>query len=160
MKTRTWPQPGNPYIDAGTTVLPFPVPVLKKSAVIVTDTPPAGLSIGDTIQYTVEMDNKGLLPLGNTVVIDAPSDESDLRHQLHHLNGSPIPDNVTGTPFPLDAPGYTIPVILSQGTSTFQYLVKVNASGVVSNSVNIGGTSISAPDLSRAAADQRRVGHA
>ena len=36
-------QPGNPYIDAGTTVLPFPVPVLKKTAVIVTDTPPAGL---------------------------------------------------------------------------------------------------------------------
>ena len=47
-------QPGNPYIDAGTTVLPFPVPVIKKSATIVTDMPPTGLSIGDTIQYTVE----------------------------------------------------------------------------------------------------------
>ena len=32
---------------------------------------------------------------------------------------------------------------MSQGTSTFQYLAQVNASGVVSNSVDIGGTTIS-----------------
>ena len=143
-------QPGNPYIDAGTTVIPFPVPVLKKSAVIVTDTPPAGLSIGDTILYTVQVDNKGLLPLGNTVVIDAPTTNLTYLTNSTTLNGSPIMDNPgpyssTNTAFPLDAAGssgYTIPVIQSQGTSTFQYRVQVNASGAVSNSVNIGGTSI------------------
>jgi uncharacterized repeat protein (TIGR01451 family) len=135
--------PGNPYIDAGTTVLPFPVPLLKKSAVIVTDTPPAGLSIGDTIQYTVEIDNKGLLPLGNTVVIDAPSGNLTYVPNSTTLNSNSIPDNASGQHFPLAAPGYTIPVILSQGTSTFQYLAQVNGSGVVSNSVDIGGTTIS-----------------
>jgi uncharacterized repeat protein (TIGR01451 family) len=135
-------QPGNPYIDAGTTVLPFPVPVIKKSAVIVTDTPPAGLSIGDTIQYTVEVDNKGLLPLGNTVVIDAPSGNLAYVPNSTTLNSNAIPDNTSGTAFPLAPPGYTIPVILSQGTSMFQYLAQVTAAGMVSNSVNIGGTTI------------------
>ena len=135
--------PGNPYIDAGTTVLPFPVPVLKKSSVIVNDVAPTNLSVGDTIAYTVEIDNKGLLPLGNTVVIDAPSTNLLYITNSTTYNGSPIPDSSpTNTAFPLDAPGYTIPVILSRGTSTFTYLCKVTTSGVVSNSVNIGGSSI------------------
>ena len=136
-------QPGNPYIDAGTTVLPFPVPLLKKTAVIVTNVGPAALSIGDVIQYSVEVDNKGLLPLGNTVVIDAPSGNLTYVPNTTTFNGTAIPDNTSGTNFPLGAaPGYTIPVILSQGTSTFQYLAQVNAGGMVSNSVNIGGTPI------------------
>jgi uncharacterized repeat protein (TIGR01451 family) len=135
-------QPGNPYIDAGTTVLPFPVPLLKKSAIIITDVPPVGLSIGDIIQYTVEIDNKGLLPLGNTVVIDSPSGNLTYVPNSTTLNGSPIPDSASGSPFPLDSPGYTIPIILSQGTSIFQYQAQVNAGGAVSNSVNVGGTTI------------------
>jgi len=134
--------PGNPYIDAGTTVLPFPTPVLKKSAVIVTDVAPAGISLGDVIQYTVEVDNKGLLPLGNTLVIDAPTTNLLYLTNSTTLDGNPLPDSPTGTAFPLDSPGYTIPVILSQGTSVFTYECKVVASGVISNSVNIGGTAI------------------
>ena len=134
--------PGNPYIDAGTTVLPFPVPVVKKSVAIVTNVGPAGLSVGDTIQYTVQVDNAGLLPLGNTVVLDAPSTNLLYLTNSTTYNGSPIPDSATGTPFPLDAPGYTIPVILSRGTSTFTYLCLVTGGGVVSNSVNIAGTTL------------------
>ena len=92
----------------------------------------------------MEVDNKGLLPLGNTVVIDAPSGNLTYVPNSTTYNSNAIPDNVSGQPFPLAAPGgYTIPVILSQGTSTFQYLALVNAGGVVSNSVNIGGTTIS-----------------
>ena len=135
-------QPGDPYIDAGTTVLPFPVPFLKKTASILIDTPPAGLSVGDTIQYSVEVDNKGLLPLGNTVVLDAPSGNLTYVTNSTKLNGSPIPDNGVGNPFPLSGSGYTIPIILSQGTSTFQYQALVNAGGIVSNSVSIEGTAI------------------
>jgi len=135
-------QPGNPYIDAGTTVLPFPTPLLIKSAIIVTDAPPVGLSVGDTVQYTVEVDNKGLLPLGNTVVIDAPSGNLTYVPNSTSFNSNNIPDNTSGQIFPLASPGYTIPIILSQGTSVFKYLAKVNAAGVVSNSVDIGGTTI------------------
>jgi uncharacterized repeat protein (TIGR01451 family) len=143
--------PGNPYIDAGTTVIPFPTPTLTKIATIVTDTPPNGLSIGDTILYSVQVDNKGLLPLGNTVVIDSPTTNLTYVTNSTFLNGVAIADNPppytngVNTAFPLDnfgSAGYTIPVILSQGTSTFTYKVTVNAAGSVSNSVNIGGTTI------------------
>jgi uncharacterized repeat protein (TIGR01451 family) len=135
--------PGNPYIDAGTTVLPFPVPTLTKSLVIVTDTIPSGLSTNDILEYTVTLDNKGLLPLGNTVVIDAPSANLVYVTNTTSLDGTAIPDSVSGTAFPLDSPGYTIPVILRSGSSTFKYRVRVIAGGIVSNSVNIAGTSIS-----------------
>jgi uncharacterized repeat protein (TIGR01451 family) len=143
-------QPGNPYIDAGTTVIPFPVPVLKKTVAITATNGSPSTLVGDTLQYTVEVDNKGLLPLGNTVVIDTPTTNLTYVTNSTTFNGSPIPDNPgpyssTNTAFPLDAygsAGYTIPIIQSQGTSTFQYTVKVIASGTVSNSVNIGGTSI------------------
>ena len=134
--------PGNPYIDAGTTVLPFPVPVLYKSADIVIDANTPGLSIGDTLEYTVQVDNKGLLPLGNTVVIDAPSTNLSYVAGSTTLDGNPIPDSLTGTLFPLDAPGYTIPVILRAGSSTFTYRCTVLAGGAISNSVNIGGTTV------------------
>ena len=133
----------NPGLDCGTSVLPFPIPRLTKSAVIVTDTPPSGLSDGDTVQYTVRVDNRGLLPLGNTVVVDWTTPALNYVSNSTTLNGIPIPDSTNG--FPLGAPGYTIPIILSQGTSVFQYLDKVNAGGGVTgvtNIVNIGSTSL------------------
>ena len=140
--------PGNPYIDAGTTVIPFPTPVLFKSVTNLSSS--SGLHIGDTLQYSVQVDNKGLLPLGNTVVIDTPTTNLTYVTNSTTWNGTAIADNsgpysATNTAFPLDglgSQGYTIPVILSQGSSTFIYQVKVNAAGSVSNSVNIGGTTI------------------
>ena len=63
------------------------------------------MSIGDTIQYTVEVDNKGLLPLGNTVVIDAPSGNLTYVANSTTLNGSSIPDNALRHSFPLAAAG-------------------------------------------------------
>jgi uncharacterized repeat protein (TIGR01451 family) len=131
--------PGNPYIDAGTPVLPFPVPTLKKTSAIINDLAPPGLSVGDTVQYTVEIDNKSLLPLGNTVVIDAPSANLAYVAGSTTLNGVPVPDSASGTAFPLDAPGYTIPVILHGGTSIFQYQATVAGSGSVSNTVSLSG---------------------
>ena len=70
---------------------------------------------------TVEVDNKGLVPLGNLVVIDAPPTNLAYVSGSTTLGGVAIPDNSTGTPFPLDSPGYTIPVILRGGSSTFTY---------------------------------------
>src|SRR5258706_5380684 len=137
--------PGNPYIDAGTVVLPFPVPTLTKTSVIVTDAPPVGLSVNDVLEYSFTLDNKSLLPLGNTVVFDAATTNLVYVPNSTTLDGNPIPDNVSGTPFPLDAPGgYTVPIILRGGTSTFKYREQVIASGVVGNSVAVAGTTIAA----------------
>ena len=126
-------KPGDPYIDAGTTVLPFPTPKITKTVAEYSDTGNPGFTVGDILQYTVEVDNKGLVPLGNLVVIDAPPTNLSYMAGSTTLNGNPIPDSTTGTPFPLDTPGYTIPVILSGGTSTFQYLCTIVAPGIITN---------------------------
>ena len=135
--------PGNPYIDAGTVVIPFPVPTLTKTLTLYTDVAPTGLSTNDVIEYTVALDNKGLLPLGNTVVIDAPSTNLTYVTNSTTLDNNPLADDLIGaTRFPLDESGYTIPIILRNGTSTFKYRYRVNSAGAVSNSVNVGGTTL------------------
>lgn len=134
---------GNPYFDFGTTVLPFPVPVLRKTSRIFTDTGVPGLSVGDTLEYTIELDNHGLLPLGNTVVIDSlPTNMLSYVTNSTTLNGSSLPDSVSGTPFPLDEAGYTIPVILRGGTSQFKFRAVTLAGGNITNVVSAVGYSL------------------
>jgi uncharacterized repeat protein (TIGR01451 family) len=136
---------GNPFIDAGTTVLPFPTPVLDKSAALVTDLPPTGLSTNDVLEYTIRLDNRSLLPLGNSVVIDSQSSSLAYMPGTTTLNGQAISDSPSGTSFPLDGPdGYTIPIILRGGSSVFTYRSRVVNYGVISNVVQIEGTKVTA----------------
>ncbi|MBI5775272.1 MAG: DUF11 domain-containing protein, partial [Verrucomicrobia bacterium] len=136
--------PGNPYIDAGTSVLPFPVPTVTKTAVITNDLNPPGLSIGDTIEYAVTVDNRGLLPLANVVVIDLPAPTVTYVTNSTYWNGTNIADNTSGTAFPIDSPGFTVPIILRNGTSTFKYRFLVVSNGSADNTVSIGGTKVKA----------------
>ncbi|MBW7866243.1 MAG: DUF11 domain-containing protein, partial [Candidatus Hydrogenedentes bacterium] len=132
--------PGNPYLDLGTTVLPIPLPVIRKSSSILVDNGTPGLSIGDILEYTIELDNKGLLPLGNTLVVDALPPALSYQANTTEWNGNPIPDDGVGsTIFPLDETGYTIPIILRGGTSTFHYHVQIVGSGTIRNTANAGG---------------------
>jgi len=78
------------------------------------------LSTNDVLLYTVEVDNKGLLPLGNLVVIDAPPPS------LNYVSNS---TRSTGFRFrttprhavPAGCAGLHHSIILSRGTSIFQY---------------------------------------
>lgn len=128
--------PGNPFLDVGTTVLPFPVPVLKKSSTLYTDIAPAGLSVNDVLEYNVTIENRGLLPLGNLVVLDSlPASLSYVANSTTR-DGNPIADGSTGTPFPLDESGYTVPIILRGGTTTFKYRVTILQSGTIENTAS------------------------
>ncbi|MBI3882634.1 MAG: tandem-95 repeat protein, partial [Verrucomicrobia bacterium] len=138
---------GNPYLDMGITVLPFPVPVIKKSSVILIDSNTPGLSIGDVLEYTVSINNRGLLPLGNIPVVDSPPPQLLYLTNTTTLNGSPIADIPTGNHFPLSAPGYTIPVIQRDGMSTFKYRALVIGAGTISNTASATGYGISASDV-------------
>ena len=134
--------PGNPFLDLGTTVLPFPVPVIRKSSTLITDNAPAGLSINDILEYRIEVDNKGLLPLGNTLVLDSLPVTIAYQAGTTTYNGAPIADGVSGTIFPLDESGYTIPIILRGGTSVFTYRVAILASGSIRNTAVGPGLSV------------------
>ena len=99
--------------------------------------------INDILEYTVEIDNKGLLPLGNVVVIDLPPTNLSYQSNSTTLNGTAIPDSVSGTLFPLDTPGYTIPIILRAGVSIFKYRATIVGAGSINNTVSIAGTATS-----------------
>ena len=129
---------GNPFLDMGTTVRPFPVAILTKTSRITTDTPPIGFAnIGDVIEYTIKINNAGVLVLGNLVVIDAPPAPLVYVPNSTTLNGNPIPDDGNG--FPLDSPGYTIPIINPGGFAQFQYSATVTAAGSVVNTATVSG---------------------
>ncbi len=75
--------PAMPYLDVGTIIPNFPIPVLSKSSEVVVDdtvTPPtgamAGLSVGDTIEYTLTLENKGLVALSAVSILDTPPSAS------------------------------------------------------------------------------------
>ncbi len=128
--------PGNPFLDVGTTVLPFPVPTLKKTYSLTTDTAPTGLSIGDTIEYRIEVDNKGLLPLGNLLVLDPLNVSLTYVAGSTARDGTAIPDGSTGTLFPLDEDGYVVPIILRGGSTFFTYRCTINAAGSIANTAS------------------------
>ncbi|MES2598541.1 MAG: SdrD B-like domain-containing protein, partial [Verrucomicrobiota bacterium] len=128
--------PALPYLDCGTTVLPFPVPTLIKSFTIAIDAGNPGLTIGDTIEYRIDVDNKGLLPLGNLLVLDPLNASLGYVAGSTKRDGVAIADATTGTAFPLDESGYTIPIILRGGMTTFTYRCTVNAAGSIANTVS------------------------
>ena len=128
--------PGNPYLDAGTTIPAFPVPVIHKSSVISTDVAPAGLSVGDTLEYSITMDNNSLVALGNLLVLDR------LPVQLTYVAGSTTRDGVVipdkadpSTLFPLDESGVIIPILPRGQSTTIKYRTLINAGGTITNGV-------------------------
>ena len=63
---------GLPYMDAGTGIIPFPQPTMTKSSQLVVDLNGDGKAgWGDTLEYTVHVQNEGMLVLGNVLVLDA-----------------------------------------------------------------------------------------
>jgi uncharacterized repeat protein (TIGR01451 family) len=129
----------NPFLDLGTSVLPFPVPQLKKRWELLQDNGAPGLSVGDVLRYFITVDNRGLLPLGNLNILDPLATGLSYMAGTTTLNGSPLADSPSGTPFPLDAPGYTIPSIPRGGKSVFTYDATVTVSGQIDNTVTSVG---------------------
>ncbi|MBL9113959.1 MAG: DNRLRE domain-containing protein [Verrucomicrobiaceae bacterium] len=128
--------PGNPFLDVGTTVLPFPVPTMVKSVTLAIDTAPTGYSVGDTVEYSINVDNKGLLPLGNLLVLDPLNPSLTYVAGSTKRDGSPVADNTTGTVFPLDEVGYVIPIIQRGGSTKFSYRCVINAAGSINNTAS------------------------
>jgi len=134
--------PGNPFLDAGTTIPAFPTPVIRKSSAIAIDAAPSGLSRDDTMEYTIVVDNAGLTALGNLNITDT------LPSQLTYVLGSTTRDGVAipddalpATRFPLDVGGYNIPLLPRGQTTTFKYRATINTAGSIANTVvsSIGG---------------------
>ncbi len=117
----------NPAIDMGTTVLPFPTVDLNKTSDIVDDDGDGLADPGETIRYTITATNAGITPVDNLLVTDTIPDHTAYVPGSTIHNGSPIADDASGTPFPLDDGGTILPPALSVGqTRTVSFDVKVD----------------------------------
>lgn len=142
---------GNPFLDLGTTVPPFPFPQLIKTAEEVAD----GDGIyepGDTVRYTISVTNLGAVPLSELILSDElPSNVTYVPNTLE-VGGVAQADDATGTPFPLDGLGIVLPTIgvRAELLVTFQVTLDPAAAGSLVNTaiLDIGPEILIADSLS------------
>ncbi|WP_040549672.1 carboxypeptidase regulatory-like domain-containing protein [Pedosphaera parvula] len=133
-----------PYFDAGNTIIPFPVPKILKTSRLAVDLNGDGLSgWGDTLEYTVHVQNEGMLALGNVLVLDGLPSTINYVPNSTTVNGVPVADNLVppaNTAFPLDENGLVLPQILVGGYSDIKFRTIIN-SGITSitNTVSAEG---------------------
>lgn len=105
---------GVPFLDVGYTVLPQPVFYISKFATIVVGDGDGFVDPGEMIEYSVVVRNDGVIPLfGLTLTDPLPANTAYVGGTtvISNVDGSgavSIPDNGTGTPYPLDGAGFTI----------------------------------------------------
>ncbi len=126
--------PGNPYLDMGTTVPAFPVPVFVKDCSIAVDSGLPGLSIGDTLEYRITLDNSSLVALGNLLVLDGLPPQLAYVADSTVRDGVPIGDDAApASAFPLDEEGILIPLLLRGQSTTVRYRTVILAGGDITN---------------------------
>jgi uncharacterized repeat protein (TIGR01451 family) len=138
-----------PYLDCGSGIIPFPLPKMDKSSQMVVDQNGDGRSSwGDTLEYTVHVQNEGMLALGNVLVLDALPNTVTYITNTTTLNGVPVADNLVppaATAFPLDESGLLLPQIQVGGYSDIKYQVVINAGATTISNVVVGSTGGSDP---------------
>ena len=106
---------GSPYLDLGTTVLPLPLSSAWKISTITDDGGNNLGNSGETIQYKINVQNDGVILLGNVNVSDIIPDGTTYvpgSTTVDYIDGKvesgtitstvSIADDTTGTVFPLD----------------------------------------------------------
>ena len=100
-------------LDLGTTVLPFPSLVAYKSAELIGDfNNNGGIDPGELLEYTIRVHNSGIVPISNINLLDTLDSNTTYVADTTFMDGIPIPDNSSGTRFPLDGSGYNLPSTL------------------------------------------------
>ncbi len=125
-----------PFLDMGYALVPFPTFTFTKTSRVTFDSSPTNiLNVGDEVEYTLRISNKGLLPLGNLLVFDTlPLAQILYLTNTSVLNGSPLPDDDPGigSPFPVDQPGSTVSINY-QEEIVFTYQCRIIGSGSILN---------------------------
>ncbi|GHB92376.1 hypothetical protein GCM10007047_04340 [Cerasicoccus arenae] len=142
---------GNPFLDLGTTVPPFPFPQLVKTAQEVSD----GDGIyepGDTVGYTISVTNLGAVPLADLKLSDElPANVSYVPGTLF-VGGVLQADDASGSAFPLDGLGIVLPTIgvRAELLVTFNVTLNPSAAGSLVNTaiLDIGPEILVADSLS------------
>jgi uncharacterized repeat protein (TIGR01451 family) len=129
-------------MDLGTTVLPLPLIKVKKlvdKAIVVP---------GDAMTYTIRIVNIAQKKMESDVIVVKDVLDSDVTYIAGSASyisstsevAAKIPDSATGTPFPLDAEGFTIPLELFRrgGAIDVTFKVKLSVNTKKSKIINTG----------------------
>jgi uncharacterized repeat protein (TIGR01451 family) len=122
--------PGNPAIDVGTTIPPLPTLVAGKDVEVVNDVDGDGqISPGDTILYTIVIQNISLVPILDVVMSDTvPLHTKYVVNSTRFDNGTTvtlIPDNGV-TPFPLDEGGVNLGTLPAKDSFSITFQVTID----------------------------------
>ena len=123
-------QEGNPYLDLGTTVPPLVGFSPGKEAGLANDADGDGqVSPGDTMLYTITVQNVSRVPVPDVVVSDTVPLYTDyVANSTEFDNGTTVtgvPDDGV-TPFPLDEGGATLGVLPVNGAFTVTFQVTID----------------------------------
>ena len=152
--------PGSPGLDMGTGIPPFPLFVARKKSVLLIDSDNDGyVTPGDTLQYSIIIENTGRQPVTDLDVQDSlPSGLTYQTNTTEFVNESSITNTIAdnavppfSTVFPLDEGGTTLPESYLPVRSSWavSYITRVKGykdlpTGTVSlqNTAKVGGSGL------------------
>lgn len=141
-----------PSIDLGTNIVPLRAPSIQKGYTVVQEGYSCGTVAQDTIlQFRLQAFNDSNVPIPNAVVRDTLPAGVMYVAGSTMMQGTPIPDNSSGSPFPLDEGGLNVGTIPELGVVrlTFDAVVGdvgfTNQAGFVSPSADPASVDVSLP---------------
>lgn len=121
---------GNPYLDMGAAVFPFPTVPAVKEWELDTDLNTNGVvNPGDDVKFTIHVVNVGYSDANNVVVYDTGASNTTYLAGSSFVNATNIVDDSTppfDTAFPFDEFGYNLGFIPIGHTATVSYVFTVN----------------------------------
>lgn len=121
-----------PGLDVGTSVPPLPNFTAIKGAELTGDINGDGkYDVGEAFEYQIKINNTGALPVpaGTITVEDIIPLHTTYLVNSTYIDGVSVPDNGSGTPFPLDEGGYLINKRLEiEGSFLVTFRVQIDSS--------------------------------
>jgi uncharacterized repeat protein (TIGR01451 family) len=122
-----------PSIDVGTNIAPLRSPVLQKTFTLLEEGYNCGtLSRGHTLHFELLVYNDAVSELVDAVISDTLSTGVSYVPGSTTLDGVPIPDDTSGSPFPLDG-GYAIGSVPGLDTRTITFDAVIEDAGLFVN---------------------------
>ena len=119
--------PFNPYLDMGTTIPALASFDGSKSYALVAGDGDSRVEPGETLEYTLTLVNGSFNAIESISLLDPLPPNVAYVPNSTKVNGVAVADDGSGTPFPLDAPGFTnIPDVVSFSNVVVAFRVTLN----------------------------------
>ncbi len=130
---------GNPFLDMGTVIPPLLLPWGSKTFAKVGTGP---IVPGDTIRYSITINNDDLMPLTGVKVFDEVPAGTTYVPNSTKVDGTPVTDQTVGgsvtTAFPLDEAGLALGTVVASSSRvvTFDVVIQSPYTGLPSGVIN------------------------